>query len=230
MSLPPPEWSETEPAAREEAPVPWENPELASLPALGLTLWQLLTRPRRFFHRLSWDGDLGDPLGFALVLGSLGLLASLSWHLLQVGPGSNPLLNNLLGKVLGDEPELLVLAGVLLGLPLVVAAEQYFSSFCLYAAGRLFEPAFTFRRAFRILAYAHAALVFSLLPWVGGLASGAYSLILVLTGLQTTGFYSWGRSAAVLLVSLFLQSLLLLLAFLLAGAWLVGRFWFSLFS
>lgn len=231
MSLPPLDWREEEFTGGEESriAIPWEDESYSTLPALFLTLIQVLKEPRSFFQRQSWAGGLSDPLSFALLLGSFGLLVSLTWQLMPNG-GANSPVALLLAKVMGAKTDPLRLLVLFLFIPLLVAAEQFFSSVCLLAAGKLLQPDFSFAQAFRLLAYAHAALVFSLVPWLGNLLSGLYSMFILFQGLSGSGLFSPPRALGTLLISLFIQGLLLGLALLLAGAWLFGRFWLSLFA
>lgn len=60
-------------------PIAWEDEE-APFPAnFGLTWWDCLGSPERFFSRLSWSGPFSRPLLYFLVVGILAAALGLFW-------------------------------------------------------------------------------------------------------------------------------------------------------
>jgi hypothetical protein len=60
-------------------PIAWEG-ESEPFPAnLGLTWWECLTTPDRFFSRVSWDGPFSRPLLYFLIMAVLASLIGLFW-------------------------------------------------------------------------------------------------------------------------------------------------------
>lgn len=60
-------------------PVAWEDSS-ESFPAnLGLTWWDCLVAPERFFSRVSWDGPLARPLLYCLIVAILAGALGLFW-------------------------------------------------------------------------------------------------------------------------------------------------------
>jgi hypothetical protein len=65
--------------------IAWED-ETVPFPAnLGLTWWECLVSPDRFFRRVSWDGPRARPLLYLLIVAILGSLLGLFWFM--SGPG-----------------------------------------------------------------------------------------------------------------------------------------------
>ena len=72
------------------SPVPWEDPELSALAGFVRTLREVLFRPGEFFENLGREG-WAEPLAFALIVSSVGLLGAFFWQFLVVAPaGGNP--------------------------------------------------------------------------------------------------------------------------------------------
>lgn len=224
MSLPPLDWTEAAPESPAAAAIPWENGELPVLTAMGRTIFEINWRPRLFFQRLPSEGGLSDPLGFALLLGSLGLLAPFCWQLLWPEAADGLILSKILEKLTAPPADALVLVVFFFLIPLVVAGEQFFLSLFLAAAGKLLRKDFTFEAAFRLLAYSNAAFVFSLIPWVGFWFAGVYHFVLLIQGLHWNQQYSYWQILVILLLSLFLQFLAFSVVLLLVGAWLFWSF------
>lgn len=216
MSLPPADWVAELPLDEDGGlilPVPWEDGQKASLPALLATLGQILAHPRRFFASLPQSGGLADPLGFVLLVGTTGLLSLLLWQSVLEGAVTGPLPEGLVAAyltALEGNPNLVF--GLVLLTPLYVAFSQFIMSISLFWALRLVGPATTsFAAVFRVVAYAQAPAVLCLLPWVGGLAARVWHLALLGYGLSQTLRLSTGKA----LLSLFLAVLWLALAFVL---------------
>ncbi|MDD3581093.1 MAG: YIP1 family protein [Desulfobacca sp.] len=159
--------------------IPWEDPELPVLVALFRTIRMILTRPGEFFQNLDTQGGLGAPLGFALILGTTGLLTSGYWQLIQlliIGKMGS-WLSLVVFKSFNIGPEIVV--GMALLVPLLVVITQFANSLFLQLAlllvgGR--DP--SFGAAFRVLAYSHAPLVATFIPFLGGMIAGLWCLIL----------------------------------------------------
>lgn len=226
MSLPPCDWPheavlEYDPAR--EPQVAWEDPNRPTLAALLATVGRILWQPRRFFSELPSGGGLGEPLSFALLVGTLGMLSTLFWQLLQEGNFSEVLplgLAQYADNVM-DNPGVLV--GVFLLLPLLVVLGQFWFSLCLFWAVRLIgPPQTTFESAFRVAAYAQAPAVLCLVPWGGALVAGIWNLILLVIAVARKFDFSTIKAVFALFLASFFQGMLLagLLGFVgLLGLW-----------
>ncbi len=216
MSLPPNDWPLTdEVLAGEEfdLPVPWEDETHPSVSAIFLTLGQILWHPKRFFAGLALSGGLGDPLGFALLAGTAGMLSLLTWTTVLQGSILGALPTGLVSVQLGDlAPEPLLIMGIILLVPFYVVASQFLTSGVLWLPLRWLGPAeVTYEAVFRLVAYSQAAMVLGVLPWLGGFLAQVWQPVLVIIGLSQTLGLSWGRA----LLALILAGMLVALGFLL---------------
>ena len=231
MSLPPSDWAEdalVDLSSGEANPVEWENPTWSSLPALLATLRRVLWQPKSFFTTMPLTGGLGEPLGFALLVGTTGLLSSFLWQLV-LGGGFAETMPVGLSKHMGNfihDPKVIV--GIFLLTPLLVALGQFFLSVCLMWAARLTGPGdTTFEGVFRIAAYAQAPVVACLIPWGGAFVAGVWNLILLVIGLARKFGFSTFKAVFTLILATIFQGILFLLFLLLSGG--LGL-WHLLFS
>jgi hypothetical protein len=221
MSLPPSDWAEEtlEIPPPGDNPVEWENPEWSSLSALITTLRRVLWRPKSFFAGLPLSGGLGEPFGFALLVGTMGVLSSLLWQLVLDGGFSETIPTVALSKHLGNlmqDPRVVV--GIFMLTPFLVAFGQFFFSFCLLGAVRLTGPEdTTFEGVFRLLAYAQASAVLCFLPWGGAFLAAVWNFILLVIGLSKKFHFSIFKAVFTLLLATVFQGLLFLLGLLLIG-------------
>jgi hypothetical protein len=231
MSLPPSDWAEDaleKPFSGAANPVEWENPEWSSLSALLATLRRVLLQPRSFFTNLSLTGGLGEPLGFALLVGTTGVLSSFLWQLVLDG-GFSETMPAILSKQMGNfmnDPKVIV--GIFMSAPLLVALGQFFLSVCLMWAARLTGPGDTaFESVFRIAAYAQAPAVICLIPWGGAFIAGIWNLILLIIGLSKKFGSSTLKAMFTLFLATVFQGVIFLLFLLLSGALGLWRLFFS---
>jgi hypothetical protein len=218
------EWGVTaavpEPAPR--PPVPWEDLRLSGLKGFFRTLRDLLFRPGEFFGNLGREG-WAEPLAFALIVSTAGVLGALFWQLLVLTPtGLSP------GAASWLSPGLDLGAGGLLammaGAPLLVLMDLGVSSLCWWAGVALVGADRDFIPAWRILCYAQGGMVLGLIPLFGMLVGGIWVLALMYCGgKQVYGIPAWGALGA-LAIFLSLQALLglILVAGLMAAAALLG--------
>lgn len=190
--------------------VPWEDPEVSGWVGFYRTLRELLLRPGEFFQNLG-PGGWAEPLAFALIVSTGGLLLALFWHLLvlagaaagnSLGPASS--LNLGTGTLMG----LMIVAPLMVLLDLAIGSLCWWGSVALSGAGRDFTP------AWRIFCYAHGGLVFALIPFAGLPVAGLWILILLYIGaregLGLSAFSSLGALALFLTFQALLGLVLLL--------------------
>jgi hypothetical protein len=183
--------------------VPWEDPELSGWVGFYRTLRDLLLHPGEFFDNLG-PGGWTEPLAFALIVSTAGLLAALFWHFLilagAVGDTSGPVssLNLGTGALLG----LMIVSPLLVLVDLAVGSLCWWGSVALSGAGRDFTP------AWRIFCYAHGGLVLALIPLLGMLLAGVWILVLLYIGAKEVFGLSALGALGTLAIFLIFQAML----------------------
>ncbi len=190
-------------------PIPWEDPELPRLPAFYRTLREVLARPQAFFQALGRDG-WAEALAFALITGTVGLLACLFWGTLLYAVVSRSL-----AEAWGIPQVYTVGTGITIFLivlsPVVVLFNQGFGALCLWAAVALAGAGRGLNPAWRIYNYAQGAMVAGLIPFLGAPLAGLWVLWLVYLGVQAAFQTSGWRTLGVLVLFLLLQTFFLIL-------------------
>ena len=171
------EWSAVaivpSPARRQ---VPWEDPELSGWVGFYRTLRDLLLHPGEFFDNLG-QGGWAEPLAFALIVSTGGLLCALFWHFLILAGSAAEVTASLdLGP--GVLMGLMVAAPLLVLVDLGVGGLCWWGSVALVGAGRDFTP------AWRIFCYAHGGLALALIPFLGPVLASIWILALMYIGAQ----------------------------------------------
>jgi len=190
------------------SPVPWEDPELSVLAGFFRTLREVLFRPGEFFENLGREGWT-EPLAFALIVSTVGLLAACFWQFLVLAPaGGDPGGVSLLSAFRGFGPGLLM--AMMAGSPVLALANLgvgglcWWGSVALVGAGRDFTP------AWRIFCYAQAGMALGLIPFFGLLVAGIWVLALMYCGVKQVYGISAGGSLGALSIFLTLQTALAL--------------------
>ena len=91
-----------------------------------------------------------------------------------------------------------------------------------YLVSRLFKTQGDFMSLFRAFGYASAPRALSLVPIVGWLAGGVWSLILAIRAVRETLEVSDGTAAAIVLIPVGLVAVVVLIVILMIGATLLG--------
>jgi len=188
--------------------VPWEDPELSPLAGFFRTLREVLFRPGEFFENLGRKG-WAEPLAFALIVSSVGLLGALFWQFLVLAPANgNP------GDAAGLFPSWGLgpgwLIAIMAGSPVLVLVNLgaggicWWGSLVLVGAGRDFTP------AWRIFCYAQGGMALALIPFFGMLVAGIWVLTLMYYGVKQVYGISAGGSLGALAIFLALQGALAL--------------------
>jgi hypothetical protein len=210
------------PEAAPRPPVAWEDLRLSGPEGFFRTLRDLLFRPGEFFANLGREG-WAEPLAFALIVSSAGLLGALFWQLLVLAP---TVLNQ--GEARWLSPALDLGAGGLLammaGTPVLVLIDLGVGSLCWWGSVALVGADRDFTPAWRIFCYAQGGMVLGVIPLFGMLVAGIWVLVLLYCGVKKVyGISAWGALGA-LTIFLSLQALLglILVAGLIATIALAG--------
>ncbi len=151
---------------------PWaERAELGFFRALWETIKQVLLKPGEFFDNLEIKDSLWEPLSFYLTVTTAVLAAIILIFLLFP---SKPI------QGLG-------MAGVLLLAPIImlgVIASLYIGAAIMHLVVLMFGGSGGFKATFNVLAYNAAPGIFSIIPLVGGLINGVWSIVIGVIGFK----------------------------------------------
>lgn len=190
-----------EPAPR---PVPWEDPELSGWVGFYRTLRDLLVCPGEFFDNLD-SGGWAEPLAFALIVSTVGLLCALFWDLLILAGGAAGDTAGLAASLdtgTGAPLVLMVAAPLLVLVDLGVGGLCWWGSVALSGVGRKFTP------AWRIFCYAHGGLALAFIPILGLPVAGIWVLALMYIGAKKVFGLSALGSLGALAIFLMFQAVL----------------------
>lgn len=205
---PRPDFAELPPGAAHSAEgpagTPWDaRARLGLGAALVETTRQVLLSPTAFFRAMPTSGGLGGPLGYGLILGYAGIVATaiyqglfsaLTGSALRVleQRGEIPALALLHGGV-GFFAQL-VLGPIALLIGIFLAAGVYHLMLALMgAAHRGFEA------TFRVVCYSEATSALMILPFCGGFVAGVWWLVVAILGLAEAHGVSRGLAAIAVL-------------------------------
>ncbi|MFZ5449412.1 MAG: hypothetical protein ACOZFS_12315 [Thermodesulfobacteriota bacterium] len=157
-------------------PVPWEDPQLSRWVGFYRTLRDLLFSPGEFFETLGRAG-WAEPLAFALIASTVGLLFTFFWHLLILAGGGDTG-----GAVysLGLGPAALL--GLMVATPILVLVDLGVGCLCWWGSVAVSGADRDFTPAWRIFCYAHGAMVLGVIPILGMLVAGLWFLALLYIG------------------------------------------------
>lgn len=193
------------PAPAPRRPVPWEDPEVFGLAGFFRTLRDLLFHPDRFFETLEGEG-WAEPLAFALIVSTAGLLGALFWQLLVLAPAASP--EDVARLSLGSALEEKVLVALMAASPLLVLVNLGVGSLCWWGSVAMLGVSRKFTPAWRIFCYAQGGMALALIPFFGLVLAGLWTLALLYYGAkQVYGFSAWGSLGA-LAIFLSLQAAL----------------------
>jgi hypothetical protein len=193
----------------QKSSAPWEDPELSPLAGFFRTLREVLFRPGEFFENLGREG-WAEPLAFALIVSSVGLLGALFWQFLVLAPANgNPGDAAWLSPSWGLGPGLLI--AMMAGSPVLVLANLGAGGLCWWGSAALVGAGRDFTPAWRIFCYAQGGMALGLIPFFGMLVAGIWVLALMYCGVKQVYGISTGGSLGALAVFLSLQVALALI-------------------
>jgi hypothetical protein len=185
---------------------PFEDPSLGFFDGLWETIKQVIARPVPFFQNLPDTSDIGKPVLFAIILGTVGGVLYALWQLVMMplqggmggmGGGDVPPELRQLEMLMGPAAVLMsiILAPVLTLIGLFVSAG-IFHLFLLMFGG----PNRGFAATLRVVAYTTTLQLFYGVPFCGGIVVGIWSIVLHIIGLtQAHRTDAWRAVLAVLL-------------------------------
>jgi len=199
---------------------PWEDRAANGFfNSLFKTVNEVLFNPSAFFKKMPVIGGLTDPLLFAMIIGTVGLLFLSIWHLLLHDPMQSFMtpemseagrgISSNVGSPLGTAmiPFLLIIwlfivSGMLHLFVMIVGGAK---------AG--------FEATFRVVSYSVSPFLFMIVPYCGVLITPLWALSLLMIGIRDAHETTGGKAtAAVLFPFLFCCGMMVLAAVLFMGA------------
>ena len=191
-------------------------------------LWQIITRPTRFFSRMPVTGGVSGPLAFALITSWLGSSMEFLWRSVIGGQLYNQFGGGLRGlmKMAGDVADVdspgksqLILeardrvvhwvwgAGSIILDPFLTLTSILFTSFFVYIGARILvspgkngAPAkITFESALRIICFGMSPAILAAIPFAGSFVSKICVVIVTVIGGREVYKVSTSRSTVVVL-------------------------------
>jgi hypothetical protein len=160
--------------------LPWEHrQELGFLKAFFDTVGMVLTKPNEAFGMMKTEGGLMEPLLFALIGGSAGMIIS---FLMQVGLQSVGFMADRNSAILGMGMG--IVFGVIL-MPVFFVVGMFIASgilhLCLMIVGGAKKP---FETTFRVVCFSSGSTyLLAMIPVCGGIIAALYNLVLECMGL-----------------------------------------------
>lgn len=206
---PPPGWDQVR-AGEDTGPDPgqgpaWEQSQGNFFERLGRTIAQVLMHPVITLGAPARPG-LAHPLGFGIILGTLGSVLMSFWNQVLHPDTAN-------SGLFGDSPVMMVILSPLLVLIqlFIVAALVHFFLWIVRGTGKGYQA------TFRVVGYTSAANIFFALPYLGTVVATLWSLVILVAGLAAVHATGRGRVVLSLLIPILLLMVLGLMAAILAA-------------
>ncbi|MEN8143482.1 MAG: YIP1 family protein [Gemmatimonadota bacterium] len=202
--------------------VAWEDAAERFPSNLVQTWLDCVTHPGDFFSRIDYSAGLGRPVLYYLIVSMLSAFFYMAWG----SPGFDESFATAIG-VSADQID-----STASSFKLLYFFVTPFASLMALGIGALVYHLFALflapqRRGLadtvRVLCYAGSPGVLSIIPWIGGMVGGIWSLVLLVIGIREAHRTTTGRSIAIVLLPLALMllaavALALLLVFIAAAA------------
>ena len=194
------ERQDTQAQARDIA-IPWENPKHLGYwqSFVRTTLWALM-QPSSFFATLTRRPALLPALAYYLVLGMFQYVLNVIWTQF-LGSMMQERLVEMFGEeryreAIGNILENSLFSSAILTVPFLLAVQLAITTMVIHIIIRLMEPARAdFALSFKIVSYASAALLVTIIPVVGAVISPIWYIALLLIGCRNAFRLTWGKAA-----------------------------------
>lgn len=201
------------PAARRRPGLAWERrAELGPGVALLRTIREVVFSPAVAFADMHLTGGWAEPLGFAVLLGSISIWVAQAWDMLA---------RSLMAGLPGFDLQEIAAAnieelGFALAAPLLVIASTFFAAAVVHLLLMMFGGApQPYEATFRVISYSWAVGVFNLIPICGVFIGALWRIVVQVLGLREAHGVPTGRAAAAVLLPVILAcfcAVLLLIA------------------
>lgn len=188
--------------------LPWERRhELGAGTAVLQTVRQVVFSPTATFRDMRVDGGWGEPLAFAVLVGSIFFWVAQVWEMLA---------STMMASLPGFDPQEVAVANaqqlvfaVLAPLMVMVATliAAAFVHLLLLMFGGASRP---FETTFRVMCYSWAVAVFNIIPLCGVVVGALWRIVVQIIGVREAQEVPAGRAAAAVLIPVLLGCLCLL--------------------
>ena len=208
----------------------WEDSAAAFPGNLTHTWRRSVFQPAAFFAGVRGGGAIARPLLYYLIVAVLTVSLWLAWGAVLPGSGPGPVqeLIGLINPELADAEAAWSRPGLLFATFFITpfAALVYLGAWSMIVhlvVVMLASERRSFASTVRMICYASGPRLFSVVPWIGGLAGVAWEAVLTVVGLREAHRMSTGKAVAAWLLALiipvggFLFTAILVIILLVAG-------------
>jgi len=188
--------------------------------------------PRLAFDRARRKGDYASPVLWVLIFAFLSALIQWIWGLALAGPMTAFMSAMMPESVRGEFAASMMASVGLSGLfnviwiPIVALIAAFIGAailhLCLMIAGGTKDSESGYEGTFRAYGYTGVAQLGTIVPFIGGLITLVWSVILLVVGMSSMHRISTGKAVVVVLIPMFLCCACISLALALGAASLIG--------
>ncbi len=194
---------------------PWERrSEIGLWAGIHQTCRAVLFHPTRFFRSTAVQGGLREPLAFALLTGSAGMMLEVFWQLIFLGEDVASLTEGLLGPFGTAGMFLLIMAlcPLFMLLAILVTSLIIHLLLVIVRGGKS-----GFEATFRVVSFTQASQLFGLIPFIGGLFGTVWLIGIQVIGLREMHEASYFKVATALVLPVIVLLILLIALRILGG-------------
>jgi hypothetical protein len=192
----------------------WERrAELGPGPAVLRTIGEVLFSPGKAFARMKRGGGWAEPLGFAVLVGSISIWVAQLWDMLTRSAlvGMSGVSVDEVAAANAQEIWFALMA------PLLICVATFFGAaivhVLLLAFGGAPQP---YETTFRVFCYTWSAGVFNAVPICGVFVAAVWRVVVQVIGIRAAQEVPIGRAAAAVIIPVLLACLCLCLAAIIA--------------
>jgi hypothetical protein len=184
---------------------PWPPAEDASaIDALGKTWIDSMFRPKQFFAAMPKEESSKPALVYGLILGLVSTFISLFWSFILAGAPSEQEVTA--EAIMANPWEMLLqpsrpsLIDLLLS-PLYVIGALFIGAAIVHVMLMMFvRERGSYGRTLRVMCYTRSPAVFAVIPFVGLVVGGIWSIVVTIVGVREAHTTTTGRAAAAVLL------------------------------
>jgi len=189
---------------------PWEKRgDLGLFNSIFLTLKKALFQPGALFKAKSYPEGIKEPLAFGLLIGGFGDMLAFFWPVLLFTLGFLPFGDSVFVHLNG----IWIFLTLFVGIPLVVVLNMIFYSGILHLMLLIVRGGKQgYQSTFRVVAYSQSALVWNIIPFMGGWIATVWKVVIQVIGLHEIHQISYARVIMAFLLPVFIFFVLIIIA------------------